>query len=372
MGRRTSGAQVGIEKIGLVQALENTLTTSQPNQNIVLDPNGTGTTQVVGNMLVTGNGTTGGEVRLADADSSHYTLLRTASSTTANRTLTFPNSAGSNGNVLATDGSGNLSWVSQTTAGVSAGDPGSSATVHYPTFITNSGSIVTGQITSVQNRSNLSFIPSTGELASTIGRHPDVIGSTAASGTLTIRGTSSATKFTTSGGSVRMTDNVASSSTTTGTLVVTGGVGVSGALYAGGVVRFSDTTASTTTATGALTVSGGLGVGGALYVGGVLAATGGTSQIIGYTVQTSSTTLADVDRFYLVANTGAITLTLPLTSTNGRTIVLADGNNFQSFNVTVGRNTRNIGGLAEDLVLNVRGSRVELVYYNTDWKVFTY
>jgi hypothetical protein len=103
---------------------------------------------------------------------------------------------------------------------------------------------------------------------------------------------------------------------------------------------------------------------------GAIVANGGTSGIIGYAVQTGGALLGDADRRFIVANGGAITLTLPATSTNGRTIVLADGNNFSSFNVTVARNGKTIGGLAEDLILNVRGSKVELVHYNNDWKVF--
>jgi hypothetical protein len=202
----------------------------------------------------------------------------------------------------------------------------------------------------------------------------------------------------TSNGATTFTQNTASSSTATGTLVVTGGVGISGNIYAGGIqntpiggttrntgafttltsngaTTFTVGTASSSTATGALVVTGGVGVSGAIFAGsitsvGVLTSQGGTAGIIGYTNQTAGTTLADVDRKYIVSNTAAITLTLPATATDGRTIVLADGNNFGSFNVTVGRNTRNIGGLAEDLILNVPGSKVELVYRGGDWKVF--
>ena len=50
-------------------------------------------------------------------------------------------------------------------------------------------------------------------------------GSASNSGTLTLRGTTSATKAT---ASVLMTDGVASTTTATGTLVVTGGIGASG------------------------------------------------------------------------------------------------------------------------------------------------
>jgi hypothetical protein len=106
--------------------------------------------------------------------------------------------------------------------------------VHYPLFGTAAGAIPTTLSPLV--RSNLTFVPSTGELFSDIGRHPNVIGSASNSGTITIRGTSAGTKAT---ASVLMSDNVASTTTGTGTLVVTGGVGVSGQLTAATIVETS-------------------------------------------------------------------------------------------------------------------------------------
>jgi hypothetical protein len=196
-----------------------------------------------------GNSSVGGGVRLGDADGSHYTELRTADTTTTNRVITFPNTTGSAAQILQTDGSGNLSWVNQTTAGITSSDPGSSGTTHYPLFATASGSIPTGQVTAFNAKTNLSFIPSTGELSSTLGRFANVIGSTSNSATLTIRGTSSATKAT---ASVLLTDGVTSTSTATGTLVVTGGVGVSGALWTGTLE------AGTTNISGTATFSAGI------------------------------------------------------------------------------------------------------------------
>lgn len=206
--------------------------------------------------------------------------------------------------------------------------------------------------------------------------------------------TRSTALFTTLGANstVSFTQNSGATSTTTGTLRVTGGVGISERLYAGSIqntpigsvtrstalfttlganntVSFTQNSAATSTTTGTLRVTGGAGVSGALWAGSVNS-TGGSTGIIGYLNQTAAATLADIDRKYIVSNTGAITLTLPNTSTDGRTIVLADGNNFGSFNVTVARGTRTIGGLAENLVLNVQGSKVELVYRGGDWKVF--
>jgi len=331
MGRRTSGARVGLEKIGLVQADASTLRTTQPNLGITISPDGTGTTTITSATSITGNtgitgtlsatssfsaadGTFAGNVtitaqnqlrlREATGNGTNFLAMRAATNMTADYTITWPAAvAATNGFVLASDTSGNLTWVSA--AGqVAVTDPGAVATVHYPLFGTNAGAIPT--VLSPNARSNLQFVPSTGEISATIGRYPDVIGSTAASGTLTIRGTTNATKFTAAGGSVRMTDNVASSSTTTGTLVVTGGVGISGNYYVGGIVRYTNTTTSTTTATGALVVSGGVGIGENLFVNGTLNSNGkltNLSTVNSTTAQNNTTSNIEIqDNNGTVAN----------------------------------------------------------------------
>jgi hypothetical protein len=138
-----------------------------------------------------------------------------------------------------------LSWLSLSSAGVAVTDPGSSATVHYPIFATNSGSIyTTGQVTAMNNRANLAFVPSTGELTATAYKAADVYGSAANSGTLTLRGTTSGTKAT---ASILMTDAVASTTTGTGTLVVTGGIGVSGQITCGTINATTVTESSSIT-----------------------------------------------------------------------------------------------------------------------------
>ena len=225
MGRRTSGQTVGYEKIGLVQANQNTLTTTQDNADLNFDPNGTGDIVAEANVHITDQQA----LRLMESsgNGSNYVGLRSAASMTANYTLTFPSAVSASvGFVLTSDTSGNLTWASAG-GNIAIADAGSTATVHYPLFGTNAGALPTSLNPLV--RSSLTFVPSTGELFSTIGRHPDIIGSTTASGTLTIKGTSSATKAT---ASVLMNDGVASSTTGTGTLVVTGGIGVSGQLTA--------------------------------------------------------------------------------------------------------------------------------------------
>ena len=236
MGRKVSIGVVGSGGgLGTIVAggTGNTLTTAVTNQNLIIDPNGTGITQIIGATQLNAQS----ELRLADSDSSNYVSFRSAATVASNVTWTLPNADGTNGYVLSTNGSGTLSWLSLSSAGVAVTDPGSSATVHYPIFATNSGSVyTTGQVTGMNNRSNLAFVPSTGELTATALNAANHYGSTSNSGTITIRGTTSATKAT---ASVLMTDAVASSSTTTGTLVVTGGVGVSGQLTATTLVETS-------------------------------------------------------------------------------------------------------------------------------------
>lgn len=222
MGRRTSGQQVGLEKIGNVAGMGGMLVTTQTNQDMTLDPNGTGVVNVNSDILLTGDITIAnqGDLRLreATANGTNYIAMQAASNMAANYTITWPASvAGTNGFVLSSDTSGNLSW-SSAGGNIPVSDAGATATVHYPFFGTASGSIPTTLSPLV--RSNLSYVPSTGDL-----NVPIVSGASTNSATLTLRGTSSATKAT---ASVLMTDGVASSTTSTGTLVVTGGVGVSG------------------------------------------------------------------------------------------------------------------------------------------------
>jgi hypothetical protein len=229
MGRRTSGQTVGFEKIGQVQADANTLTTTQLDTNINIHPNGTGIVIVESDIHITDQQA----LRLDEnADNgSNYIAIRAAASMAANYTITWPSAVSSSaGFVLTSDASGNLSWASAG-GNIPVGDPGAVATIHYPFFGTNAGALPA--TLSPLARANLTFTPSTGELFSSIGRHPDVIGSAAGAGTLTIRGTSSASK---AAASILMTDNVSSSSTTTGTLVVTGGVGISNNCFVGGTM----------------------------------------------------------------------------------------------------------------------------------------
>lgn len=243
MGRRLANGVVGAAgSIGQLSISGSTLTTTQTNTNLIIDPQGTGQTTLVGNVQIThstgGSGTIP-ELRLNDGDT-NYVAIKTQA-ITSNYTLTLPVDDGNNNDVLKTDGNGNLSWVSQTTAGVtiSTTPGGSAGSTHYPYYATTTS----GQLTAANYDANFQFIPSGGRLFSTIGHHPTVVGSVSSSGQLTIRGTSDATKNGTA--SILMPDGVTSSSTSSGTLVVTGGVGISNNLYVGNNINVTGTLSAT-------------------------------------------------------------------------------------------------------------------------------
>lgn len=227
MGRRTGGGIVGQEKIGSVSATETTITTTTTDSNLVIDPNGTGVVQIGADLVMLDQADL--QLREASANGTNYIAQQAAANMAANYTITWPAAvAATSGFFLASDNAGVLSWTSAA-GNIAVADPGATATVHYPLFGTNAGAVPT--VLSPNARSNLSFVPSTGELL-----HPLLTGASTASATLTIKGTSSATKAT---ASVLMTDGVASTTTATGTLVVTGGVGVSGQITATTLVETS-------------------------------------------------------------------------------------------------------------------------------------
>ena len=83
--------------------------------NIELDPEGGGV------VVLKGNATKGsGQIKLNCENNSHGIILRgPPHSAGASYTLVFPNTDGTAGQVLKTDGAGNLDW---TTAGGGGGD----------------------------------------------------------------------------------------------------------------------------------------------------------------------------------------------------------------------------------------------------------
>jgi hypothetical protein len=81
-----------------------------------------------------------------------------------------------------------------------------------------------------------------------------------------------------------------------------------------------------------------------------------------------------VDKEGVLADTagGSFTVTLPATPTTGVQVVVADaGGAWGTNNLTVGRNGSTISGLAENLVCDITGASVQLVYDGTTWEVYS-
>ena len=73
----------------------------------------------------------------------------------------------------------------------------------------------------------------------------------------------------------------------------------------------------------------------------------------------------ELDQIIAVTNTNPITITLPASAAIGDEVTIIDGGNFfASNNLTVNRNSHKINAGTSNLVLNVNGQAVTLLYVN--------
>jgi hypothetical protein len=90
---------------------------------------------------------------------------------------------------------------------------------------------------------------------------------------------------------------------------------------------------------------------------------------------TGATTLVSNGPLYLLnTSAGTFTVTLPASASDGDTIVIYDiAGTFATNSPVIARNGHNIMSLAENLTLDVSGSKTELIYFGTTlgWRVFT-
>ena len=213
--RKIGIGTAGDPVLGKSLILDNTVTTLEPDADLILDPNGAGETKVTGHIQVN----SGSTLKLGDDDNSHWIALKSPATVTSDLTLTLPNSYGSSNQVLTSNGSGALSW---STPGITVTNDVSTANNnHYLLFSTSNSGTITGANVS---DTKLAYQPSTGNLfVSTVS------GGEGQGNSLVLYSTSATTK-----GQVYVPETTASSSTTTGAFRVAGGVGIGGALYCGG------------------------------------------------------------------------------------------------------------------------------------------
>lgn len=144
-----------------------------------------------------------------------------------------------------------------------------------------------------------------------------------------------------------------------------------------GSAAFENTTYFAPATTGTAILAGnGSGGFASVTVGSGLTYSSGTlsntqSSGISYIYATSNTTATDKQGVLTDTTGGAFTVTLPATPTTGSQVIVADaGANWGTTNLTIGRNGSTIGGLAEDLVCDITGASVTLVYDGTTWEYY--
>jgi len=92
---------------------------------------------------------------------------------------------------------------------------------------------------------------------------------------------------------------------------------------------------------------------------------------IEYEVKTANYTAADKEGILADTSGGAFTVTLPATPATGAQVIVADPTgDWGTNNLTIDRNGKTISGAAEDLVCDISGVSVQLVYDGTTWAVY--
>ena len=93
-----------------------------------------------------------------------------------------------------------------------------------------------------------------------------------------------------------------------------------------------------------------------------------------WSVISANTNAAVGHGYFINASGGNVTLTLPASPSIGNTIAVCDFYNKATTNtITIARNTKNIEGVAENLIININGAGFTMVYSDTTrgWEIVT-
>ena len=92
---------------------------------------------------------------------------------------------------------------------------------------------------------------------------------------------------------------------------------------------------------------------------------------IAYTRHTANVTMAANEGVIADTSGGAFTVTLPASPAVGDTVVITDGGDWATTNLTVGRNSSTIEGDAADMTMDIGGVAVQFTYDGTTWQIYT-
>ena len=158
MARRISVGRVGDPVLGVMSVTDTTLSPVNANASITLSPTGTGQVETTTDINLLNEKA----LKLYESGSTNYVALKSPSSVTANVTYTLPGGGENNGYVLATDGSGTLSWAAITISLADSTTPSSPYSIPFASATdTNVSSLTTSS-------ARLNFTPNTGTLFATI------------------------------------------------------------------------------------------------------------------------------------------------------------------------------------------------------------
>lgn len=107
--------------------------------------------------------------------------------------------------------------------------------------------------------------------------------------------------------------------------------------------------------------------------GGTVIQLGGSTSGGGitYVAKTANYTAASGEGILANTSGGAFTVTLPASPSTGAQVIVADaGNTWGTNNLTIGRNGSTIEGAAENLVCDISGVSVQLIYSGTTWEIY--
>lgn len=98
--------------------------------------------------------------------------------------------------------------------------------------------------------------------------------------------------------------------------------------------------------------------------------TGYTGSAGSWSRKTANYTAVLNERIIADTTAGQFTITLPGTPSIGDSVLIADGHDWATTPLIVGRNGSTIESIADDLLLDIKGATVEFVYDSTTWEVF--
>ena len=177
----TSNSAIQIGGQYYTQLMDHAHGTLTASSGLIVDSN-----KAIDELFIGNNASTGGTLKLNEGtdNGAHFVALKAPNSVASSLTLTLPSSDGSNGHVLVTDGSGNLSFSGITTNFTLAADSGSNDTFNTGETLTFTGG--TGIDTTVANNEITVAIDST---VATLTGSQTLTNKTIALGSNTISGT---------------------------------------------------------------------------------------------------------------------------------------------------------------------------------------